>query len=93
MTDMDRSIAPRADIDTVVPDERHVLAKSAACTALMMDKLPVVLQILRSTLATAGCRSIAELHQSSEVEMQSPTALHDSDIHDMVPMNIEHQIL
>lgn len=57
------------------------------------DKLPVVLQILRSTLATAGCRSIAELHQSSEVEMQSPTALHDSDIHDMVPMNIEHQIL
>ena len=57
------------------------------------DKLPVVLQILRSTLATAGCRSISELHQSAEIEMQSPTALNDSDIHDMVPMNIDQQVL
>ena len=57
------------------------------------DKLPVVLQILRSTLATAGCRSIGELHRSAQVEMQSPTALADSDIHDMVPMNIDQQIL
>ena len=57
------------------------------------DKLPVVLQILRSTIATAGCRSIPELHERAVVEMQSATALNDSDIHDMVPMNVDQQIL
>lgn len=57
------------------------------------EKLPVVLQILRSTFATAGCRTIDELHEKAILEMQSPSALHDSDIHDMVAANIDRQIL
>lgn len=57
------------------------------------DKLPVVLQMLRSTLATAGCRSIDELHEKAVLEKQSPTALRDSDIHDMVPTNTDQQLL
>ncbi len=57
------------------------------------DKLPVVLQILRSTLATAGCRSITELHRQGILEMQSPSALADSQVHDIVPVNIDQQIL
>ncbi|MBT3346252.1 MAG: CBS domain-containing protein [Gemmatimonadetes bacterium] len=59
----------------------------------IFDKLPVVLQILRSTMATAGCRSIEELHTQAVLEKQSPTALRDSDIHDMVAANIDQQIL
>jgi IMP dehydrogenase len=59
----------------------------------MYDKLPVVLQILRSTLATAGCATVAELHAKAVLEMQSSTALLDSKIHDMVPMNVDQQIL
>jgi len=57
------------------------------------DKLPVVLQILRATLATAGCRTIEQMHQEAVLEKQSPSALRDSDVHDMVPMNIDHQLL
>ena len=57
------------------------------------DKLPVVLQILRATLATAGCRTIEQLHQEAVLEMQSPGALRDSNVHDMVPMNVDHQLL
>ena len=49
--------------------------------------------MLRSTLATAGCRSIDELHTNSVLEKQSPSALGDSDVHDMVPMNVDQQIL
>ncbi|MEE2657512.1 MAG: IMP dehydrogenase [Candidatus Latescibacterota bacterium] len=59
----------------------------------IFEKLPVVLQILRSTLATAGSRSIDELHEKAVLEMQSATALHDSDIHDIVPANIDQRIL
>ena len=47
------------------------------------EKLPIVLQILRATLATTGCRSIEELHQSAVLEMQSPSALVDSQLHDI----------
>ena len=57
------------------------------------EKLPVVLQILGATLATAGCRSIDELHRHAVLEMQSPTALQDSQVHDMVPVNIDQRIL
>ena len=62
-------------------------------TGSIYDKLPLVLQILRSSMATAGCRTIEELHEKAVLEMQSPTALYDSDVHDMVPMNIDQQIL
>jgi hypothetical protein len=44
-------------------------------------------------MATAGCRTIEEMHEKAVLEMQSPTALYDSDIHDMTPMNIDQQIL
>ncbi len=59
----------------------------------IFDKLPLVLQILRSTLATAGCRSVDELHERAVLEMQSPTALRDSGIHDMMPSNFEQQVV
>ena len=59
----------------------------------IFEKLPVVLQIIRSTFATAGCRSIDELHEKAVLEMQSPSALRDSDVHDMVAANIDRQIL
>ncbi len=59
----------------------------------IFEKLPLVVQILRSTLATAGCRTMDELHEKAVLEMQSPSALRDSDVHDMVPSNFEQQIL
>ncbi|MEW6752470.1 MAG: IMP dehydrogenase [Candidatus Latescibacterota bacterium] len=57
------------------------------------DKLPTIMQMLRATLATAGCASIEELHDRAVLEMQSSVALLDSQVHDMVPMNVDQQIL
>ena len=57
------------------------------------EKLPVILQILGATLATSGCRTMDELHEQAVLEKQSPTALGDSQVHDMVAMNIDQQIL
>jgi len=57
------------------------------------EKLPIVLQILSATLATSGCQTLDELHNSAVLEMQSPAALGDSGVHDMVAMNFDQQIL
>jgi len=57
------------------------------------DKLPLSLQILKATLSTAGCRTIDEFHEAAVLEMQSSTALVDSNVHDMVPTNIDQRIL
>jgi IMP dehydrogenase len=57
------------------------------------DKLPTVFQMLKATLATAGCRTPADLHSQAVLEMQSPNALLDSQVHDMVPMNVDQQVL
>ena len=57
------------------------------------DKLPTIIQMMRATLATAGCRTIDELHANAVLEMQSHSALIDSQVHDIVPMNIDQQIL
>ena len=57
------------------------------------DKLPTIIHMLRATLATAGCRTIDELHEHAVLEMQSHTALMDSQIHDIVPTNIDQRIL
>ncbi len=59
----------------------------------IFDKLPTVIQMLRATLATAGCRTVEQLHADAVLEMQSPSALMDSKIHDIVPMNVDQQIL
>ena len=59
----------------------------------IFDKLPTIIQMLRATLATAGCRTIDELHTNAVLEMQSSIALLDSQVHDMVPMNVDQQIL
>jgi len=59
----------------------------------IFDKLPMIVQMLRATLATAGCTSIEELHSHAILEMQSPSALLDSKIHNIVPMNIDQQVL
>ena len=57
------------------------------------DKLPTIIQMLSATLATAGCRTIDELHKNAVLEMQSHTALMDSQIHDIVPTYIDQQVL
>ena len=57
------------------------------------DKLPTIINMLRATLATAGCRTIDELHQNAVLEMQSHTALMDSQIHDILPTNIDQRVL
>ena len=59
----------------------------------IFDKLPIIIQMLRSTLATTGCKTIEELHTNAVLERQSPSALLDSKIHDIVPMNIDQQVL
>ena len=51
------------------------------------DKLPVIVQMVRAALATAGCSSIDALHTHAVLERQSPVALQDSQIHDMVPVH------
>ena len=57
------------------------------------DKLPTIIQMLSATLATAGCRTIDELHENAVLEMQSHTALMDSQIHDIVPNYIDQKVL
>jgi IMP dehydrogenase len=51
------------------------------------DKLPVIVQMVRAALATTGCRSIDALHTYAVLERQSPVALQDSQIHNMVPVH------
>lgn len=48
------------------------------------DKFPTIKQMVRSGMATAGCRNIDELHQDAILELQSPVSLQDSGIHDIV---------
>jgi len=48
------------------------------------DKFPTIKQMIRSGMATAGCRTIDELHQDAILELQSPVSLQDSGIHDIV---------
>ena len=47
------------------------------------DKLPVVMQMLRSGMATAGCPNIDALHKDAILELQSSVSLQDSGVHDM----------
>ena len=39
------------------------------------DKLPVVMQMLRSGMATAGCPNIDALHKDAILELQSSVSL------------------
>jgi len=47
------------------------------------DKLPIVIQMLRSGMATTGCPTIEALHHDSILELQSSVSLEDSGVHDM----------
>ena len=47
------------------------------------DKLPVVMQMLKSGMATAGCATIEALHRDAALELQSNVSLDDSGVHDM----------
>jgi IMP dehydrogenase len=51
------------------------------------DKLPVLVQMVRAALATAGCSTIDDLHAHAVLERQSPVALQDSRIHHMAPVH------
>jgi len=48
------------------------------------DKFPPIKQMIKSGMATAGCRTIDELHTDAILELQSPVSLQDSGIHDIV---------
>jgi IMP dehydrogenase len=56
------------------------------------DKLPVIMQMLQAALATAGCRTLGELHTHAVLERQSAMALYDGQIHNIVPVQsvMEH---
>ena len=47
------------------------------------DKLPIVMQMLKSGMATAGCATIEALHRDAVLELQSNVSLDDSGVHDM----------
>ncbi len=47
------------------------------------DKLPIVVQMLKSGMATAGCADIEALHRDAILELQSNVSLEDSGVHDM----------
>jgi IMP dehydrogenase len=53
----------------------------------MYDQLPIIVQMLQSAFATAGCRTIDEIHTHAVLERQSPLALQDGQIHSMVPLH------
>jgi IMP dehydrogenase/GMP reductase len=51
------------------------------------DRLPSIIHMLQAALATAGCRTIDEFHTHAVLERQSPLALQDGQIHNMVPIH------
>ena len=57
------------------------------------DKLPIRIQMLRATLATGPLPHHRRAARKAVLEMQSPTALIDSQIHDIVPTPTDQQIL
>ena len=47
------------------------------------DYLPVSRQQLKATLSTVGASNIEDFHELAVLELQSPLAQHDSQIHDI----------
>jgi len=39
---------------------------------------------MRSSMSSCGCSSMKEMHEKSTVELQSPSALSDADVHDII---------
>jgi IMP dehydrogenase len=55
------------------------------------DGLPILALKVQAALATAGCRSIDDLHQSAVLELQSPTSTKDNAINGMTPLRVEQR--
>ncbi len=51
------------------------------------DSLPISRQRLKATLSTVGTASIADFHKNAILEIQSPSAHQDSQVHNMIPEN------
>jgi IMP dehydrogenase len=49
-----------------------------------LEVVPVTIQQLKSSLSTAGCASVEQLHSDAELELQSTGSLRASGIHNMV---------
>jgi len=49
------------------------------------DVLPVSQQRLKSTFSTVGAENISEFHQKAVLELQSVSAYHDGQVHNMIP--------
>jgi hypothetical protein len=47
----------------------------------------MIMQMVQAAFATTGCRTMDALHTHAVLERQSPVALQDSQIHDMVPVH------
>ena len=56
------------------------------------DKLPVIIQMIKSGIATGGCQTIDALHREAHLELQSATALQDSGLHDIIPTQSAQEI-
>ena len=93
--------APEDENKPELDEAQRILAEEAARReALFQQSVLQPVLVARelfvycgATLATAGCRTIEELHENAVLEMQSHTALMDSQIHDIVPTNIDQRIL
>jgi len=56
------------------------------------DKLPVIMQMVGASIATAGCRTLDELHDQAVLEIQSLVSLQDSEVHSMVPVHMMQEV-
>ena len=56
------------------------------------EKLPAIMQMVGASLATAGCRSLDELHDQAVLEIQSLASLQDSEVHSMVPVHMMQEV-
>jgi len=50
----------------------------------LYDNLKETLLKMKSSLSSAGCASVDELHEKAVVELQSDSALKDADVHDII---------
>lgn len=50
----------------------------------IFDLVPESCSKLKASLSSAGCNSISQLHRSARLEYQSPVALGDSAVHNMI---------
>jgi IMP dehydrogenase len=57
----------------------------------LADSLPETLAMLRSSMASSGCASIADLHRDADLELVSALSIREGQVHDVyLPRSDEH---